>query len=101
MISANKIKYLFRVIVIAFLLAASPSCKTTEKLSPEVKEAEKALEDEEKQMKKEYEAAVKTHRDQQSDYAKKLMKDMKKQRKKNNKIRERSIWDRIFRRNCS
>jgi len=93
-------KYFIVVIAIASIFVINPSCKPTEGVSREVKDAEKVQDQQEKEAMKEYEAAVKKHRDQQSDYAKQLSKDMKKQRKNNNKVRKRSLWDRLFRNNC-
>jgi len=99
--SINRPKLFIAVFIMAAFLSTSPACKTSEGVSKEVRDAGKVQEQQEKEAQKEYEAAVKKHRDQQSDYAKKLMKDMKKQQKKNNKIRKRSIWDQLFRRNCN
>jgi Flp pilus assembly protein TadB len=94
-------KYTLAIIIIALTMAVNPSCKSTEKVSKEVKEAEKIQEAQNKEAQKEYEKAVKEHRKKQSDYAKELMKRMKKQQKKNNIVRKRSWWDRIFKRNCN
>lgn len=98
--SAVRPKYFIAVIAIATLLVINPSCKPTERVSREVKEAEDIQDQQEKEAIKEYDASVKKHRNQQSDYAKQLAKDMKKQRKRNNQVRKRSLWDRIFRNNC-
>ncbi|PLX14870.1 MAG: hypothetical protein C0598_00330 [Marinilabiliales bacterium] len=95
-----KPKNIIAIILLAIFLAINPSCKTKEKVSKEVREAEKIQEEQDKQAQKEYEQAVKEHRKKQSDYAKSLMKDMKKRQKKNNLVRKRSLWDQIFRRNC-
>lgn len=99
--SINRPKLFIAVFVMAAFLLLSPSCRTSGGVSKEVRNAEQVQEQQEKETQKEYEAAVKKHRDQQSDYAKKLMKDMKKQQQNNNKIRKRSIWDQLFRRNCN
>lgn len=93
-------KYILAIFIIALTMVVNPSCKSTEKVSKEVKEAEKIQEVQEKEARKKDEKAVKEHRKKQSDYAKELMKRMKKQQKKNNIVRKRSLWDRIFRRNC-
>ncbi|PLX02303.1 MAG: hypothetical protein C0595_11375 [Marinilabiliales bacterium] len=95
-----KSKNIIAIIIFATLLATNPSCKSTEKVSKEVKEAEKIQETQDKEAQKEYELAVKEHRKKQSDYAKQLMKRMKKQQRNNNIVRKRSLWDQIFRRNC-
>ncbi len=99
--SINRPKLFIVAFVMTAFLSVHPSCRTSEGVSKEVRDAEKVQEQQEKEAQKEYEAAVKKHRNQQSDYAKKLMKDMKKQQKKNNKTRKRSIWDQLFRRNCN
>jgi flagellar biosynthesis component FlhA len=89
------------ILFIAVLLAITPSCKTKEAVSKEVKQAEKIQDEQNKEAHKEYENAVKEHQKKQSDYAKQLMKDMKRKQKKNNLVRKRSLWDQIFRRNCT
>ena len=47
-----------------------------------------------------YEKAVKTHYKNQAENTKKMMKDAKKQQRRNNRIHKRSLWDRLFRRKC-
>lgn len=76
------------------------SCSSGQGVSNDVKQAEKMQDKSEEETIKEYEAAVKKHRKKQSDYAKQLMKDMKKQQKANNKIRRRSVWERWFGEKC-
>lgn len=98
--SIKKSKYFIAIFAILTLLITSPSCSSTEGVSKEVLEAEKEQDRVEKEAMKEYESAVKKHRQQQSDYAKQLMKDMKKRQKKNNKIRKRSLWDQLFNKKC-
>ena len=100
MTSTRILKKTIGIIIFAIILSSSPSCVTGEKVSQEVKEAEKVQQQQEKEAKAEYEEAVKKHRKEQSNYAKHLMKDMKKQQKKNNLSRKRSLWDRLFNRNC-
>lgn len=97
--SKPKSKNIIAIIIFALIMAMNPACKSTEKVSKEVKEAEKIQTTQDKEAQKEYELAVKEHRKKQSDYAKQLMKRMKKQQKKNNIVRKRSLWDRIFHRN--
>ncbi len=99
--SAKSPKKIITILFFAIFLVLSPSCKTNEKVSKDVKQAEKTQEEQNKESQKEYENAVKEHRKKQSDYAKQLMKDMKKQQRKNNLVRKRSLWDQIFRRNCT
>ena len=77
------------------------SCKSKEKVSKEVKAANKEQADFDKVTIKEYDDAVEKHQKQQSDYAKQMVKDMKKLEKRNNANRKRTFWDRLFRRNCN
>ncbi len=98
--SYKKLRYLISVFVIINLFALNSSCGSTAKYGNGVKEAEKVQEQQEKRAMKEYDIAVKEHRKHQSEYAKQLMKDMKKSQKENNKVRERSFWDRLFGRKC-
>jgi hypothetical protein len=53
-----------------------------------------------KEAQKEYELAVKNHKKMQSDQSKKIMKDQKKASKKFNKSKKRSLWDRLFNKDC-
>ena len=49
----------------------------------------------------EYEAAVKAHRKNQTESTQKMMKEAKKQQRKNNRIHQRSLWDRLFGNSCN
>ena len=75
-------------------------CKSNEKVSKEVRDAEKMELQMDKEADKEYKAAVKQHHKSQSKQSKKIMKDMEKSSKKTNNFQKRSFWDRLFRRNC-
>ena len=77
------------------------SCKSSEKVSKEVKDAEKLELQQDKEANKEYEAAVKHHQKIQSKQSKKIIKDMKKSAAKTNKFQQRSLWDRLFNNKCS
>jgi len=98
MIKSKNTKFLF--VVLLFFLALSPSCKTSEKVPKEVKEAEKAELQAQKEAEKEYKLAVKHHNAIQSDRAKQNTKDLKKQQRKLNRSKKRSLWDQIFKNKC-
>lgn len=66
----------------------------------EVRDAEKAEMQMDKEAQKEYEFAVKNHNKMQSDQSKKIMKDQKKASNKFNKPKNRSLWDRLFNKDC-
>lgn len=74
------------------------ACKTSEKVPKEVKEAEKAEMQMDKEAQKEYELAVKNHNKMQSQQSKQIMKDMKRAGRKQNKSKQRSFWQRLFNR---
>ncbi|MCF6170283.1 MAG: hypothetical protein L3J66_04805 [Bacteroidales bacterium] len=76
-------------------------CRTSEVGNEQVRELEKVENQEQKAYQKEYEQAVKKHQKMQSESTKQMMKQSKKQQKKLNKDRQRSLWDRIFRRKCN
>lgn|GEM_PF-2584389 len=76
------------------------SCKSSEKVSKEVKDAEKLELQLDKEADKEYNAAVKQHNKIQSKQSKKIIKDMKKSANKTNKFEQRSLWDRLFNNDC-
>jgi hypothetical protein len=90
----------FLAVLIISLVFAMSGCKTSEKVPKEVREAEKAEMQMDKEAQKEYELAVKNHKKMQSDQSKKIMRDQKKASKKFNKSKKRSLWDRIFNKNC-
>jgi len=94
-------KFLIGLIFSLFLLMyGSSGCKTGEKVPKEVKQAEKAELEMQKEAEKEYQLAVKQHNKMQSPQSKKIMKDQKKAAKKLNKSKKRSLWDRLFNRDC-
>lgn len=65
-----------------------------------LQEKDLTLEEEEKVTDKYYKDAMKRHRDQQSDYTRKSMKNNRKRSKKINKSRKHSFFDRLLRPNC-
>jgi len=95
-----KYKHLLLIALFSSLLLFN-SCKSSEKVSKEVKDAEKLELQMDKEADKEYEAAVKQHNKNQSKQSKKIMKDMKMSAAKTNKFQQRSLWDRLFNNNCS
>ena len=94
-----KYKQLLLVVLFSLLLLFN-GCKSNEKVSKEVRDAEKMELQMDKEADKEYEAAFKQHNKNQSKQSKKIMKDMKKSAAKTNNSQKRSFWDRLFRRNC-
>jgi hypothetical protein len=94
-------KYKHLLLIASFsLMLMLNSCKSSEKVSKEVKDAEKLELLQDKEANKEYEAAVKHHKKIQSKQSKKIMKDMKKSANKTNKFEQRSLWDRLFNNKC-
>lgn len=94
-----KYKQILLVVLISLLLLFN-ACKSNEKVSKEVRDAEKLELQMDKEAEKEYEAAIKHHDKIQSKQSKKIMKDMKKESANINHFQKRSLWDRLFRRNC-
>lgn len=90
----------FLIVLIFSLFLAMSGCRSSEKVPKEVREAEKAEMQMDKEAQKEYELAVKNHKKMQSDQSKIIMRDQKKASKKFNKSKKRSLWDRIFNKNC-
>lgn len=86
--------------MVLLMLTIMPACRTGEKVSSEVKQAEKAELQAQKEAEKEYELAVKHHQKIQSEQSRKSMKELKKQQRKLNKSKRRSLWDRIFNNKC-
>ena len=91
----NPVLFLLLVASIAFT-----SCRTSEVSKEQVRELEKVENQEQKAYQKEYEQALKKHQKMQSKSSKEMMKQSQKQQKQLNKVHQRSLWDRIFRRNC-
>lgn len=88
------------IIIIALIMAMNPSCKSGGKVGTNERRTFKFQRNPEKQAQKENKLAIKEHRKKQSDNTQESMKRMSKQKKKNNIVRKRSLWDQIFRRNC-
>lgn len=93
-------KTFFIVLLFCGLVMLSQGCIFGKKGGSTIRKAEKMEKQMEKESRKEEKAILKAQEEMQSDMAKQMMKDMKKQQKKANKIRERSIWDRLFRKKC-
>lgn len=95
------LKYLVFFFMLIFLISiTSLGCRTSEVSKEQVK-MEKATNKEQEAYQKEYEAAVKKHHKMQSDQTREMMKQSKRSQKKYNKDKERSFWDRLFRKKCS
>lgn len=76
------------------------SCKSGEKMPKEAIEYEKAELLAEKEAENEYQMALKHHREIQSKQTKQSAKLLKKQQKRINKSKKRSLWDRLFNNKC-
>lgn len=90
----------FIILLFCSLLMLSQGCVFGKKGGSSIRQAEKMEKQMEKESRKEEKAILKAHQEMQSDMAKQMMKDVRKQQKKANKIRERSLWDRLFRKKC-
>ncbi len=93
-------RYFFILLALIALNLMMGSCIFGKRSSSGMRQAEKMEKQMETESKKEKEAAIKAHNDRQSDQAKQMMKDAKKREKKANKNRKRSLWDRLFRKDC-
>lgn len=90
------------IIALLFSIAITvTSCKSGEKVSKEVKQAEKAELRMQKEADKEYQQQVKRHYKMQSKQSKQIMKDMNRSGKKTNNAKQRSFWDRLFNNDCN
>jgi biopolymer transport protein ExbD len=97
----NKVKNTKIIIVLLLgMMALTPACKTSEKVPKEEKQAEKAERQQQKEDEKQYELAVKHHHEIQSDQTKKSMRALKKQQRKLNRSKKRSVWDQLFNNKC-
>jgi len=83
------------------------SCKAGEplenktRLTKEEKMVIKLKNREKKRSMAEYEAAVRAHQKNQTKATQKMMKEAKKQQRKNNRIHQRSLWERLFGNSCN
>lgn len=99
-------RYIFIFAIFSVLCLGTNACKTQEPLENKTKltkEEKMVITLENKDARKnkiEYEQAVKAHYKNQAENTKKMMKDAKKQQRRNNRIHKRSLWDRLFRRSC-
>ena len=91
-------KILSALLIVALLISicATSACRG----SKGTRNAYKAQKEAVKENNKEHEEMLKSHYEKQSDVTKQMMKDMKKENKKIKKIKKRSFWDRLFRKNC-
>jgi len=94
-----KYKHLLHIALFSVLMMLN-SCKSSERISNQEKDAEKMELQMQQEADKEYEAAIKQHYKNQSKQSKKIMKDMKKSAARANKFEQRSFWDRLFNNDC-
>ena len=99
-------RYIFIFAIFSVLCLGTNACKTSESLENKTKltkEGKTVITLENKDANKnnlKYEQAVKAHYKNQSETTKMMMKDAKKQQRRNNRIHKRSLWDILFRRSC-
>lgn len=89
----------FRVVIVVvlwFTLCAVPACRGTKGTRTAYKSQKEAV----KQNNKDHDEMLKSHYERQSDVTKQMMKDMKRENKKIKRSKKRSLWDRLFRKNC-
>ena len=90
----------FIILLIVGLIILATACKSSEKTSKQVQEAENAEMQAQREAQAEYELAVKRHQKIQSNQTKESAKLLKKEQKKINRSKKRSLWDRLFRNKC-
>ena len=98
MINGKNTKFL--ILILFSIMSMTFSCKSSQKVSKEVKEAENAEMQAQREAEAEYSLAVKRHQDIQSKQTKESAKLLKKQQRKINKSKKRSLWDRLFHNKC-
>jgi hypoxanthine phosphoribosyltransferase len=100
-------KYLFFLLLSGLISMSFTGCKLSEplenktKLTSEEKAVIKMQNKENVELRKEYDKAIKAHWKNQQDNTKQMMKDAKKQQRRNNRIHQRSFWERLFGNNCN
>jgi len=99
-------RYIFIFVILSILCISASACKTEKPLENKTKltkEEKMVITLENKDAKKnnlKYEQAVKAHNKNQAENTRQMMKDAKKRQRHNNRIHKRSLWERLFRRNC-
>ncbi len=107
MVHSGHKKYFILPTLLCTLVLMVSACKTAAplqnktKLTKEEKTVIKLKDKEKKKNMAEYEAAVRAHRKNQTEATQKMMKEAKKQQRKNNRIHQRSLWDRLFGNSCN
>ncbi len=102
-----RIKNIFVIVLLCYLFLGLTSCRTAEPLENKTKltKEEKAVismkKKEDKKVRKEYDKAVKEHWKGQAANTRAMMKDTKRQQRKNNRMHQRSLWERLFGNNCN
>lgn len=99
MFGRKNTKILLCILLLLFILTA-PACKTGEKVPKEMKEEQKAEMEAEKAAEMEYQEALKHHQSIQSKKTRESAKLLKKEQKKINHSKKRSLWDRLFNNKC-
>ncbi|MDP2721580.1 MAG: hypothetical protein Q8O72_02380 [Bacteroidales bacterium] len=96
----SHIHRLLFVLLLISTMAINQGCIFGRKSGSASREAEKVEKQMQKENKAEFDKAYKQHMESQSDLTRKQMKAMKKQQKRANRVRKRTLWDRLFRNKC-
>jgi hypothetical protein len=91
---------IFFGIIFILAIGLGSGCKSGQKTSKQVRDAEKVEEQMLKEEEKELAKARKRHYKMQSKQSKQVVKDGKKMSKTANKSQQRSFWDRMFNKDC-
>jgi oligoendopeptidase F len=100
-------KYLFFLLLSGLISMGFVGCKLGEplenktKLTTEEKAIIRMQNKEDAELRKEYDKAVRAHWKNQQDNTKQMMKSAKKQQRRNNRIHQRSLWERLFGNKCN
>jgi len=100
-------KLVLLIFMSTLLITGLDSCQTTEPLENKTKltKEEKTIiameKKEDEKARKEYDKAVKAHWKNQADNTRAMMKDAKRQQRRNNRIHQRSLWERLFGNSCN
>ena len=90
----------FLIVLLLGIAISFSGCNSGKGVSKEVRDAEKAETQMQKEADKEYEKQVKRHYKMQSKQSKQIMKEMKRSGKNTNKAQQRSFWDKLFNNDC-
>ena len=98
MINGKNMKFL--IVILIGVISMTSACKSSQKASKQIREAENAEMQAQREAEAEYSLAKKRHQDIQSKQSKESTKLLKKQQRKINRSHKRSLWDRIFNNKC-